>query len=46
VARTCSQAPEIDGVVFIEDPNVRKGVFVNVEIKQAYDYDLKGIVKK
>jgi ribosomal protein S12 methylthiotransferase len=46
VARTCSQAPEIDGVVFIEDPNVRKGVFVNVEIKEAYDYDLKGIVKK
>ncbi len=46
VARTCSQAPEIDGVVFIEDPNVRKGVFVNVEIKEAYDYDIKGIVKK
>lgn len=44
VARTCSQAPEIDGVVFIEDPNLKKGMFVNVEIKEAYDYDLKGVV--
>ncbi len=46
VARIYSQAPEIDGVVFIEAPNVKKGMFVNVEIKEAYDYDLKGILKK
>jgi ribosomal protein S12 methylthiotransferase len=44
VARTCSQAPEIDGVVFIEDPKLEKGTFVNVEITGAYDYDLKGAV--
>jgi len=43
VARTCSQAPEIDGVVFIEDPKLGKGAFVEVEIKEAYDYDLKGV---
>jgi ribosomal protein S12 methylthiotransferase len=46
VARIYSQAPDIDGVVFIEDPEVKKGMFVNVEIKEAYDYDLKGVVIK
>ena len=46
IARTYSQAPEIDGVVFIHDKNVRKGDFVDVEIKESYDYDLKGFVKK
>ncbi len=46
IARLYSQAPEIDGVVLIDDRNVSKGDFVDVEIKEAYDYDLKGIVKK
>lgn len=44
IARIYSQAPEIDGVVFIDDPKLVKGMFVNVEIKEAYDYDLKGVV--
>lgn len=44
VARTCSQAPEIDGLVFIEDRKITKGMFVDVQIKEAYDYDLKGVV--
>lgn len=46
VARIFSQAPEIDGVVFIEDSKVKKGTFINVEITEAYDYDLKGKVKQ
>jgi ribosomal protein S12 methylthiotransferase len=46
VARLSSQAPEIDGVVIIENEEgaVRPGDFVQVEIVDAYDYDLKGIV--
>ncbi len=44
VARLYSQAPEIDGVVFIHDSNVEKGGFVRVRIKEAYDYDLSGSI--
>jgi ribosomal protein S12 methylthiotransferase len=44
VARIFSQAPEIDGVVIIHDSSVEKGSFVNVQIKEAYDYDLKGSI--
>jgi len=44
IARTCSQAPEIDGVVIIESGKAKKGSFVEVEIIAAYDYDLKGII--
>lgn len=44
IARIYSQAPEIDGVVFIKDRNVEKGDFVNVKIVNAYDYDLEGVV--
>lgn len=46
VARVYSQAPEIDGVVLIHDKNVKQGDFVNVKIEEAYDYDLKGTIKK
>jgi ribosomal protein S12 methylthiotransferase len=45
VARISSQSPEIDGVVFVEDRNAKKGEFVTVEITDAYDYDLKGRTK-
>lgn len=72
IARIYSQAPEIDGVVFIENGHgtagkgidgrhsavgscasritrhasrpVRVGNFVNIEITEAFDYDLKGVV--
>lgn len=44
VARLCSQAPEIDGVVFIRDGAVQPNRFVEVTITKAYDYDLEGIV--
>ena len=50
IARLCSHAPEIDGVVIIEKSAVgarhamppQVGEFVDVEIVDAYDYDLKG----
>jgi len=46
IARLYSQAPEIDGVVFIEDDGIEKGTFVKVKITDAFDYDLKGEVLK
>jgi ribosomal protein S12 methylthiotransferase len=46
VARIYSQAPEIDGVVLIRDNKAKQGEFVNVIIDEAYDYDLKGTIKK
>jgi ribosomal protein S12 methylthiotransferase len=46
VARLYSQAPEIDGVVFVHDKKIKKGDFVNVQIVEAYDYDLKGVVRR
>lgn len=42
IARLSSQAPEIDGVVFIEGGPVQRGEFVRVRITEAFDYDLKG----
>ncbi|MDI6801346.1 MAG: 30S ribosomal protein S12 methylthiotransferase RimO [Thermodesulfovibrionales bacterium] len=51
IARLYSHAPEIDGVVIIQraedrgqktDEKIKIGDVVNVEIIDAYDYDLKG----
>lgn len=40
-ARSASDAPEIDGLVFIEgNPNVKPGDFVDVKITDSSDYDL------
>jgi ribosomal protein S12 methylthiotransferase len=56
LCRLESHAPEIDGVVIIERPSLSSalphfrtstivaGDFVNVEIVDAYDYDLKGVL--
>ncbi|MFN3396611.1 MAG: 30S ribosomal protein S12 methylthiotransferase RimO [Thermodesulfovibrionales bacterium] len=45
IARLYSQAPEIDGVVIIENrEGLGVGNFVNVRIKEAFDYDLRGEV--
>jgi ribosomal protein S12 methylthiotransferase len=42
-ARLYSHAPEIDGVVIIENRDgIKPCDIVNVEIVEAYDYDLKG----
>jgi ribosomal protein S12 methylthiotransferase len=43
IARVYSQSPEIDGVVFVDGPGVRKGTFIQVRISKAYDYDLQGM---
>ena len=44
IARTYGDAPEIDGLVIIEDPttNIRPGDFVDVKITGADEYDLYG----
>lgn len=45
IARLSFQAPEIDGVVIIEDNGelmIREGDFIDVRITEAFDYDLKG----
>lgn len=61
IARLYSHAPEIDGVVIIEEGQgsrvkgqgargkpesgiIKAGDFVTVEIVEAYDYDLKGVI--
>jgi len=44
VGRIYSQAPEIDGVVFIHKPGIQKHAFVQIRIDTAYDYDLKGSI--
>jgi ribosomal protein S12 methylthiotransferase len=43
VARTYRDAPEVDGLVFIQtDEELVSGQFVNVEITGSYEYDLIG----
>ena len=46
IGRIYSQAPEIDGITFVEWTKGQKlpDTFVNIEITDALDYDLKGIV--
>jgi ribosomal protein S12 methylthiotransferase len=36
------QAPEIDGVVYIQGENLTPGAFVQVEVTEATEYDLIG----
>ncbi len=42
--RLSSQAPEVDGVVFINDGPVKKGVIQTVLIEDTHQYDLVGKV--
>lgn len=44
VARSSADAPDIDGLVFIENPakSIKPGQFVNVKIIDADEYDLYG----
>ena len=46
-ARAYLQAPEVDGVIYIESEErfLREGEMVEVEITQATDYDLAGIIR-
>jgi ribosomal protein S12 methylthiotransferase len=45
-ARHEGQAPEIDGIVYVNEGNVRTGEFATVEILEAHEYDLVGKVAK
>lgn len=45
VGRTAFQAPEVDGITYIESPDLRVGDFLNVRLKEAYAYDLKGEIE-
>ena len=45
VGRMATQAPEVDGQVYIENSditNIAAGDFVHVKITQAQEYDLAG----
>ena len=43
MGRTEYDAPDIDdGVIFTSDAELEPGTFVNVEITDAFDYDLTG----
>lgn len=47
IARLYSHSPEIDGVVLIKNTKkkqIKVGDFINVEIIEALNYDLKGII--
>ena len=41
-ARTSQQAPDIDGMVYINEGSANVGEFVNVEITASHDYDVVG----
>jgi ribosomal protein S12 methylthiotransferase len=42
--RLSTQAPEVDGVVYLNDGAVKAGTIQNVRISEAHDYDLVGEV--
>jgi len=45
VGRTVFQAPEVDGITYIESPNLAVGEFYEVRLKAAYPYDLRGEIE-
>ena len=45
IGRSFEMAPEIDGEVIVNGDNLKIGCFYNVEIVEALDYDLVGVVK-
>lgn len=40
--RTAFQAPEVDGIVYINSGQMKTGCFADVKITDAYEYDLVG----
>jgi len=40
--RTASHAPEVDGAVYLQGPQVAPGTFVRARIQQAFEHDLCG----
>ncbi|MGL5615726.1 MAG: 30S ribosomal protein S12 methylthiotransferase RimO [Sarcina sp.] len=45
MGRSFEMAPDIDGEVYIKGGELEKGNFYTVEITEALDYDLMGVVK-
>ena len=45
IGRSFEMAPEIDGEVIVSGDNLKIGCFYNVEVVEALDYDLVGVVK-
>jgi len=43
IGRTCADAPEIDGVVYVSGDNLRPGQLVACEIVASKEYDLIGV---
>ncbi|MCK8817416.1 30S ribosomal protein S12 methylthiotransferase RimO [Natroniella sulfidigena] len=46
IGRTERDAPEIDGVVYVKDSTAEVGELIEVEIVDAYEYDLMGVEVK
>ena len=46
VGRLSTQAPEIDGVIYLSETEADPGEFVEVTITDAREYDLTGKAKK
>lgn len=44
VGRNSQQAPDIDGVTYINDGQAQVGQMVTVEVTEAHDYDLVGAI--
>ena len=42
IGRLATQAPEIDGVVYLSETEAEPGTFVDVKITDATEYDLMG----
>ena len=42
IGRTSFQAPEVDGITYIESSDAKIGEFATVQIFDADEYDLKG----
>lgn len=42
LGRAAFQAPEVDGVIYVESSDLRTGEFTSVTITDAFEYDLKG----
>jgi ribosomal protein S12 methylthiotransferase len=40
--RTYFQAPEVDGITYVEAKGLKTGAFARVKITEAFEYDLKG----
>ncbi|MBW2569045.1 MAG: 30S ribosomal protein S12 methylthiotransferase RimO [Deltaproteobacteria bacterium] len=40
--RTAFQAPEVDGIIYINSGQIKTGCFADIKITDAYEYDLVG----